>query len=339
MNKKNKGTAFWRKNLFYIFLFLFLFCLFEFFGAESAKALPPLPPTGEWVNIGVCTNGVDLSDPSQPVIRWTNSGNPQNVYRVLVDEAYDTGNVGGNNTSFTLFPGMIDFNRANHYYYVAIAGGLGWTPWASGGQFTFPRVDGICAVGLKYCAGTTLTTTTSGLCSSGRAANVNGNSSGPWTWDCKATGGGVDQNGCQAGIKTPVSGCATVSSPCPSVVLDASTPGLCNSMSSVTVAPSSSGGYWNWSCKDTSCGTSMACPPLAIQTAIIPSCGSDDGRAFCGIGEKPGEELCNPGTPNSLPGSVGIYEDWTWTCTGSCPAVSIDCSAKSRGSCGWIETN
>jgi hypothetical protein len=350
MDKKNKGTAFWSKNLFYIFLMPILFCLFAFYGTENAKALPTLPATSGWVNVTVCTdtdssNNVLLSNPFKPVIRWTPSGDGQSRYDLVVDNTYDTGIVGGGDTSFTLSPGQIDFDVPNHFYDVAISsprGGGGWTtPWAHG-NFTIPYNDGACpATALEFCAGTIVTTATPGLCNNtggGMPANITGNSSGgPWQWDCLGVGGGSDALNCGAQIETPVSGCATIAQPCPGVT--PSTSGLCRTGS--TYSPGSladAGDHWNWLCSD-SCGGLGNCS-VAKATPVVPSCGTDNGKVFCKTGEKPSSGLCNTGTsPTIFPTTIGKYEDWQWTCVGSCPSTPIDCSAKGQNSCGWIETN
>jgi hypothetical protein len=342
MNEKNKKNTFRGINLFVAFIIPLLVCLFAFYGAENAKAVPPpLPPTQPWVNITVCADA-DLSNPYQPVIGWSASGNPQKEYWVLVDDDSDMFspevNVrGGGETSLTLLLGTIDLNKTQ-YYSVAIAGDLGWTPWSIG-SFTVPRIDGQCGSGLQFCTGTTLTSATPGLCPAGIVNNIGGNSVGPWTWGCKAIGGGVDQNGCQAAIKIPVSGCGSALSMnfCPADPAPIQ-PSLCVTGSSLVSSPNNTtpSGYWNWQCTDT-CNNPQSCQ-VAITTPIIPSCGTDNGKAFCKSGDRP-SALCDQGDESTLSGGIGRYEDWKWTCTGTCPSTVIDCNAKGQGACGWIETN
>jgi len=344
MSKKNKENNFRGINSLAVFMIPLFLCLFSFFGVKNAKAGPYLPPPPyTWINIGVCTDEtahntiVDLSNPYSPVIRWYHWGDPQQTYRVIVD-SNDTGNIGGSSTTFPVPSGFINLDVADHSYILALAGGRGWTPWASG-AFTIPRTDGVCGTGLTFCAGTTITAATPGLCnniSGGLPANFRDN--GPWHWDCLGVGTGEDAVNCEARVKPPVSGCATVPPPCNDVDT-LSTSGLCKSTSQLMAGPLRTGNVWDWSCRDTACGTTIACDSLEVLPEVVPSCGSDDGKAFCEVGENP-ENLCNKGDDlGSLRGGAGLYEDWTWTCTGSCPTVSVDCSARGRGACGWKETN
>ena len=346
MNNNNKKTIFRHVKLFSAFFIAISFFLFSFYGMENANAaLPSLPATEAWVNIRVCTdmdssNNVAFPNPYEPVLRWTPSGNAQTWYWVLVDDDGDWSSpaVSVSNeladTSHPLSLGTIDLDKPNYNYAVAIGGSLGWTPWATG-SFVIDNRDGTCGTNLEFCTGTTLTQATPGLCAYGVPTSISGNPAGPWTWNCEGTGGGIDANNCSAEIKVPVTNCATPFSPCSYEDLFPTTPNLCKSGALPSSNPVEGTDEWTWSCYDT-CNNPQSCS-VPITPTITPRCGTDNGKAFCGTGLRP-TNLCDPGYSSILPPSVGIYEDWEWNCTGTCPDTSVECSAGGQRSCGWIET-
>jgi hypothetical protein len=97
------------------------------------------------------------------------------------------------------------------------------------------------------------------------------------------------------------------------------------------------GPVWTWSCSSSCNGAPSGTCTATKKTPREPACGSDAGQTFCQ--GSPGANRCATGnTVSNYTGGTG-YKDYSWTCTGQCTSTPpVTCTAKGRGSCGWIET-
>lgn len=180
---------------------------------------------------------------------------------------------------------------------------------------------------------TVCTLPNTGLCSSGNQNNLAG--SGPWTWTCDGINGGSTAN-CSANKQPPTPGACGASNGgfyCASSQITA--PCSTGSASPITL----SGNTWNWTCQGQCGGTVASCNATKPAT-FDGSCGTADGKTFCNDFGPPVAERCSPAGSSAINFTYkGIYGGWTWTCSGQCGSTSGECSAKGKGSCGWIETN
>jgi len=72
-------------GLIFLLGFLLFFLDLKIIEANSPDN-PFNPPAGTNIRLCVDSPGVDVSNPSQPIFRWTTSGNPQTQYWLLVDD-------------------------------------------------------------------------------------------------------------------------------------------------------------------------------------------------------------------------------------------------------------
>ncbi len=200
------------------------------------------------------------------------------------------------------------------------------------------RIDGACggaSGGDKSCAlGTP-------LCASGTAGAVS--DTNPWTWTCYGSGTGhTDSPLCSHDKQVEDAQCggAKDGEYCPGYVIP--TDALCEPLGFVSPTPVSfSGSTWSWSCNSTCNGSSLA-PGACKATMKLKykgACGSLNGTNICNSTGPTDSTGCDKGSVINLHKPTGPYDNWTWNCSGSCDVDSPPCSAKGKGSCGWIETN
>ena len=135
-------------------------------------------------------------------------------------------------------------------------------------------------------------TPASSLCASGKVSAESG--SGPWTWMCVGSNGGVTAN-CSA--TPPVNGACGTANNTPSAGAPASN--LCNVGTASTVSGS---GPWNWSCAGSNSGSTASCSALQQlpQGAVLPAGSYTSNAAVIEI-----PQLCSSHT-ESFP------KQWTW---------------------------
>ena len=138
-----------RQKFFFIltaFLILFLsLLLWKTISANSPDS-PDGPPPG--INIGVCVDppSPDLTNPSQPIFRWSTSGNPQAKYWLKVDNSgatfpspeINSGAVSSGNKFHQVSLGQLVQNKT-YWYCVAVADSYGWTGWTGCNSFLLPN--------------------------------------------------------------------------------------------------------------------------------------------------------------------------------------------------------
>jgi hypothetical protein len=184
------------------------------------------------------------------------------------------------------------------------------------------------------------------LCSAGSPSAVSPPS--PWNWVCVGVGPGHIDPSCshdqlvvnaQCGNSSGGGFCVAgdILAPCKGIPsFPVSNP---DGLTHITNPPGINlvGSNFSWSCSSDCNGSSSgACTATKLPT-IVPKCGSADGGTFCE--GAPSSNLCAQGTASVPTGGRISYEDWSWTCSGQCDGPAVSCSAKGKGSCGWVETN
>ncbi|MFA6348504.1 MAG: PKD domain-containing protein, partial [Candidatus Paceibacterota bacterium] len=165
---------------------------------------------------------------------------------------------------------------------------------------------------------------TSGLCDSGTPSSVAG--SGPWTWKCTGTSGGIIAY-CSASKTITVDGkCGAANEGSYTTVPIV---GLC-SQGTATTPIFNGTNRWAWNCTGINNGTTETCYANKI-TLINGECGSSNGGSFSSA---PTSGLCDSGTPSSVAGSG----PWTWKCNGISGGTTAYCNATKvaivNGKCG-----
>ncbi|WP_243651762.1 choice-of-anchor U domain-containing protein [Thiobaca trueperi] len=186
-------------------------------------------------------------------------------------------------------------------------------------------VNGVCG----SANGQPLTSAPSGaaLCSSGNATTVSG--SGPWSWSCAGSGGGITAS-CSASLKTwSVTGSAGTGGS----ISPASQSVNHNARASFAVTPatgygiasvSGCGGSLSGSLYTTGPITDNTCTVSASfsQNAVAGVCGSDHGKALASLNST-SPTLCTTGAVSGFNGTG----PWTWSCTGTGGGVTASCAA------------
>lgn len=157
---------------------------------------------------------------------------------------------------------------------------------------------------------------TLGLCSKGSASKVNG--TGPWTWACSGSNGGIAAS-CTAlkkvdGVCGAADGSGSDEMPMA---------GLCDSGYASAVTGT---GPWAWTCSGLNGGVAATCSASPRTNAV---CGP---ASLNGHTEPPKNALCSVGQPGAITGNG----PWTWTCSGQNGGASVSCEARlsQNGSCG-----
>jgi tetratricopeptide (TPR) repeat protein len=186
----------------------------------------------------------------------------------------------------------------------------------------------------------------SGLCSSGSQNPVPPNGSGPWSWSCDgAFGGSPMPCGATKKVVNALCGGANNGRYCPGYTIpeDAkcTPPGSTGFSSVVNFYFDVSASKWFWSCSSTCNGSSSGPCFATLLPQYKGECGTLNGKTICdGTSPASLSNACaTPGSAIILHTPTSPYDEWIWKCPGSCDADSSNCTAKSSGSCGWIETN
>jgi hypothetical protein len=124
-----------------------------------------LPGFPYFSNIEVTTGDVDLTNPSQPTLSWSTTGNAQTMYRVrILDESssivWDSGDITSGDKSVQVGTPL---GSGTYTWRVAVAGStlLGfyssWTGWADGGSLlaepsSTPSASGLSSIQPNYCS-------------------------------------------------------------------------------------------------------------------------------------------------------------------------------------------
>ncbi|MFA5080213.1 MAG: hypothetical protein WC472_01140 [Candidatus Paceibacterota bacterium] len=181
--------------------------------------------------------------------------------------------------------------------------------------FVDASIDGVCS----SANGQAFYSQPSDLCSAGTASDITG--TGPWSWTCSGSDGGVTAS-CGAnkiidGVCSSANGQAFYNLPS----------NLCSAGSTSSIATGDTS--WSWTCNGINGGTTASCGANKIIDGV---CGLSNGLSFI---IKPIMYLCSAG----ITGKVIDYGPWNWMCGGINGGTTAYCnadktSAAVNGVCG-----
>ena len=161
----------------------------------------------------------------------------------------------------------------------------------------------------------------SGLCTFGTPSGIEG--TGPWTWTCNGSGGGVNVSCAAAPVAKPVSIDGVCGTSDGANLSQAPANGLCTSGTPSAV---SGEGPWTWSCSGSNGGVVGSCSANKIAAARAPGpsvnglCGAANGVV---VPAQPVDGLCATGTVSSVVGNG----PWNWSCQGENGGMTVSCTA------------
>jgi hypothetical protein len=315
----------------------------QFAGAGDplyAIAYGPVNGTGTFVAVG--TNG-EVFTSSTPTVpnAWTNSSSGTTSLLNSIAYGNNTFLTVGNGGAILSSPDAITWTLRDagvaESFYAATYGNFSFVAVGNKGVIlqTVPAdssiINGVCG---SANAGTCSAPTTN-LCSQGAPSAVTG--TGPWTWSCEGSNGGITTN-CQANIQfwtvTPSAGSNVTISP--------DTPqNPCNgATASFTVTPDANyNAVVTGSCGGTLTGTTYTTNPIAANCTVVATSGGYNGGVCGSAGgstrtSAPTSNLCSQGTPSPVMGDG----PWTWICQGSNGGTNVNCQANIANAPIWTIT-